>query len=88
MSMAVGLIFLKLITYYLLLVDYFSRYPVVFQLKSTTSAIVINALKSKNFQDTVYPEIVEVTMAHKMLHWSLLNVLVHMTTGLTSGGRN
>ena len=32
--------------HYLLVVDYFSRYPEVIQLNSTTSAVIINALKS------------------------------------------
>ncbi len=44
-------------TYYLLIVDYFSRYPEVFQLKSTTSTMVINVMKQV-FSRHGIPEIV------------------------------
>ena len=40
-------------THYLLIVDYFSRYPEVIQLTSTTSAAVIRTLSRHGIPETV-----------------------------------
>ncbi len=66
---------------YLLIVDYFSRFPQVIQLKSTTSAAVISQLKSV-FARHGIPETVS------MHHWNLLSLPTPISLTTLQAARN
>ncbi len=72
---------------YLLIVDYFSRFPEVIQLKSTTSAAVISQLKSV-FARHGIPETVQSDNEPQMHHWNLLSLLTPMSLTTLQAARN
>ena len=73
----VGTDLFKLKANYLLVVDYFSRYPEVLQLTSTTSASVISALKSCS-RDMGFPRLSRVITDHNTLQQNSWVLQAHM----------